>query len=59
MTKPSFSIEVVNFVTYHGKGLYHSKTELELVYIILVCVFHYILVNTSYFHKVSIHTQTN
>ena len=32
MTKPSFSIEVVNFVTYHGKGLYHSKMELELVY---------------------------
>jgi hypothetical protein len=30
-----FSIEVVIFVTYHGKGLCHSKTELKLVFLIL------------------------
>jgi hypothetical protein len=49
MTKPSFNIEVVMFVTYHGKGLCHSRTELKLVFL-----FYNILVE-----KVSLHTQTN
>jgi hypothetical protein len=33
MTKPSFSIEVEIFVTYHGKGLCHSIVELKLIFL--------------------------
>ena len=58
ITKPLFSIEVVIFVTYHWKGLCHSKVELKLV-LYFFYFFYNCLVDTFYFHKVFIHTQTN
>ena len=49
------STEVIILVTYHEKGLYHSKMELKLVIFYVkyynILVFYNILVNTFYFHK--------
>ena len=59
ITKPSFALRLKKFMTYHWKGLCHSKMELKLTfYLFLICLFYNNLIKTFYFHKVFIDIQT-
>ena len=49
----------IDYVTYHLKGLCHSKMELNIKLHVFYVLFYNILVNTFYFHKVLIHIQSN